>query len=162
MSQMTFVAFEPKEEKFIASVPVEQLGSLGNYPEALLRKASELYERHILVIRPLLDDIDAIKTNRLAIPAQKMWELGDAVFHLVDGLAELSFEIDGLYQHLLRDLEIHKGRLGMYRLTRAITFRRYLKDKELIPHSLDWCLCEKNARRTAEQLAASGRGPAVA
>ena len=162
MGQMTYVAFEPKEEGFIASVPMEQLESLGDHPEALLREASAAYECHIDATRSLLDEIDRLKTNRTAIPAQKMWDLGDAVFRLVDVLSELSFEIDGLYEHLLRDLDLHKGRLGLYRLTRAITFRRYLPDKSLIPLSLDWRLCEKSARKAAEQLAANRKESSVA
>ena len=162
MGQVTFVAFEPRAENFIASVPMEQLESLGHDPETLLREASATYGCHIDVMRSLLDDIDGHKVNRIAIPANKMWSIGDAVFRLVEDLAKSGLEIDDLYEHLTRDLQLHAGRLGMYRLTRAITFRRYLPDKRLIPHSLHWSLCEKSARKAAEKLAAKRKEPNVA
>ena len=162
MDQTPLIAFEPRAEGFIASVPMEQLESLGHHPEALLREASATYGCHIGIMRALLDDIDGHKVNRIAIPASKMWNIGDAVFRLVDGLAKSGLEIDGLYEHLARDLRLHAGRLGMYRLTRAITFRRYLSDKALIPHSLHWSHCEKSARKAAEKLAAKRKEPAVA
>ena len=38
MKELTFVAFEPREEGFIASVPMEQLDSLGEHPEAIATK----------------------------------------------------------------------------------------------------------------------------
>ena len=162
MGQMILVAFEPKVEGFIASVAIGQLESLGYNPEALLREASITYGHHIEVMRSLLDDIDGHKTNRIAIPASKMWNIGDAVFRLVGGLAKSGLEIDGLYEHLERDLRLHAGRIGMYRLTRAITFRRYLSDKALIPHSLHWSLCEKSARKAAQELAGKRKEPTVA
>ena len=154
-----FVAFEPREEGFIASVPMEHLESLGDHPEASLRAASATYHHHVDTMRSLLNDIERFKTNRIAIPARKMWDLGDSIFQLVDSLAESSLEIDGLYEHLSRDLKLHSGHLGMYRLTRAVTFRRYLPDRTLIPDSLGWRLCEKHVRKTAEQLAARRKEP---
>ena len=159
MGQMIFVAFEPREEGFIASVPIEHLESLGDHPEASLREASATYHHHLDAMRSLLDDIGWFKTNRIPIPARKMWDLGDSIFRLVDHLADLSLEIDGLYEHLSRDLKLHSGQLGMYRLTRAVTFRRYLPDRALIPDSLGWRVCEKNVRKTAEQLAARRKEP---
>lgn len=157
MNGSIFVTFAPREESFIASVPMEQLDDLGDCPEVVLTRVSEIYGRAVEVLQSLVDDLDCLKATRTAAPARKLWEIGDAVFQLVEDLKEASFELDGLYEHLMRDIRIEKGRLGKYRLTRAITFRRYLPDKELIPKSLEWSRCEKNARGAAEQLAARQR-----
>ena len=36
-----------------------------------------------------------------------------------------------------------------------VTFRRHLPEKELIPESLGWSQCEKQARKVAEELKAA-------
>ena len=162
MEQTAFVAFEPREDGFVASVPMGQLDSLGNHPESVLMAASIVYGRSVRAMRTILDDLDGLKAKRTPIPAQKIWEFGDAVFRLVDELRNSSLELDGLYEHLMRDLGIDNGRLGKYRMTRAVTFRRHLPAKELIPESLRWRECEKNARGMAERLAAKNQEPAVA
>ena len=162
MNESIFVAFDPREDGFIASVPMKQFDAVGERPEAVLEEASATYGSAIEVMQSLLDDFDQLKASRTAITAQRVWEFGDAVFHLVEDLGQSSLEIDGLYEHLVRDLGIERGRLGKYRLTRAITFRRYLPDKDMIPKSLEWSRCEKNARGMAERLVARHREPSVA
>lgn len=157
MAQTAFVAFEPREGGYVASVPIEQLEFLGDRPEAMLNEASATYGRSLQTMRVLLDDLERFKASRIAIPARKVWELGDAVLSLVEALRSASLELDGLYEHLERDMGIKRKRWEA-----AITFRRHLPAKELIPESLRWNQCEKNARGAAEQLAAKRKEPAVA
>ena len=157
MDQLAFVAFEPREDGFIASVPMEQLDVLGERPEAMLKEASAAYGRSVGVMRSLLSDFERLKANRIAIPARNVWELGNAVLELVETLRQASLELDALYEHLSRDLGINKKRLG-----NIVTFRRYLPNKNKIPASLHWNQCEKSARGVAEQLAANRQEPAVA
>ena len=147
MSELTFVAFEPREEGFVASVPMEQLDALGEHPEALLRAASEAYKNSIGGMRSLLADIAALKARRITISARKIWELGDAVLALISELEQYSMELDGLYDHLVRDLGMKEKRIGT-----VITFRRHLPDKEFIPETLAWSQCEKRARKAAQSL----------
>ena len=147
MNEMTFVAFKPGEEGFIASVPIEQLDSLGARPEASLQRASEIYQRSIDIMRSLLADMEGLKARRTPITARRVWELGDAVLNLVGELSRSSMELDGLYEHLGRELGMNEKRLGT-----VVTFRRHLPDKELIPESLGWSQCEKSARKVAESL----------
>ena len=147
MNEMTFVAFKPGEEGFIASVSIEQLDSLGARPEASLQKASEIYQRSIDIMRSLLADMVGLKARRTPITARRVWELGDAVLNLVGELSRSSMELDGLYEHLGRELGMNEKRLGT-----VVTFRRHLPDKELIPESLGWSQCEKSARKVAESL----------
>ena len=157
MDQLAFVAFEPREDGFIASVPMDQLDVLGERPEALLKEACAVYGRSVGIMRSLLSDLERLKANRIAIPARNVWELGNAVVNLVETLRQASLELDALYEHLSRDLGINKKRLGT-----IVTFRRYLPNKNKIPASLRWNQCEKNARGVAEQLAAKRKEPAVA
>ncbi len=152
MSDLTFVAFEPRNDGFIASVPMEQLDSLGEHPDLLLQEASEIYKHAVGKMQLILSEIGRIKGKRNPIPAQKVWELGDAVIDLVDGLAAMSLQLDRLYEHLVRDLGMNQKRLGT-----VITFRRHLSDKGLIPESLGWSQCEKNARKVAESLSKGDR-----
>ena len=152
MKEPTFVAFVPKEEGFIASVPMEQLDALGSNPEAILEQAGSKYQSAISDMRSLLAELDSLKAKRTPIPASKVWELGDAVLALLNDLERSSMELDNLYEHLARDLGMNEKRLGT-----VITFRRHLSDKELIPESLKWSQCEKNARKVAENLSKGQR-----
>ena len=147
MSGLTFVAFTPRDAGFTASVPLEQLDGLGAHPELLLEKAGALYGKSVGEMRSCLSEMAAMKDRRQPITAQKVWEWGDAAFALVENLAEMSLELDGLYEHLTRDLGINQKRLS-----NVITFRRYLPAKELIPAALGWAQCEKSARKVAENL----------
>lgn len=156
MDDLTFVAFEPRNDGFMASVPMEQLDSLGERPDLLLQKASEIYMHAVGKMRLILSEIGRVKGRRNPIPAQTVWELGDAVIDLVDSLAAMSLELDGLYEHLVRDLGMNQKRLGT-----VITFRRHLSDKELIPESLGWSQCEKNARKVAESLSKGDGRPSL-
>ena len=147
MDNPIFVAFEPIEEGFRASVSMEQLDSLGPRPEAYLQKAAKTYRHHVEAMRHLLSEMDRQKAKRTPISARSVWELGDAVLHLLGELGQESLEVDSLYEHLSRDLPMNEKRLGT-----VVTFRRHLPSKDLIPESLGWSQCEKNARKVAENL----------
>ena len=147
MSGLTFVAFTPREDGFTASVPLEQLDGLGAHPELLLEKAGALYGKSVAEMQSCLAEMAELKARRQPITARKVWELGDAAFALVENLSAMSLELDGLYEHLTRDLGVNQKRLSS-----VITFRRYLSAKELIPAALGWAQCEKSARKVAENL----------
>ena len=150
MSDLALIALEPREEGFVASVPLSQLDRLGDNPEVSLQEACQVYGRTVSRMREVLADIDQLKSKRVPIPARKMWELGDAVVTLGIELETGSMEMDGLNDHLIRDLGINGKRMGT-----IVTFRRHLPDQELIPESLGWSQCEKQARKVAEELKAA-------
>ena len=156
MPDFALVAFEPRGDGFISSVPMEHIHCLGERPDLLLQDACEIYGRSIGAMRDLFADLADLKRKRTPIPARKMWELGDAVLALVGELEQSSMEPDGLNDHLARELGINGKRLGT-----IVTFRRHLPDLELIPESLRWSQCEKQARKVAEELksAQSVAGP---
>ena len=154
MGDFALVALEPRDEGFVSSVPVAQLDRLGDKPEICLQNACDSYARAVASMREVLADIDQLKSKRIPIPARKMWELGDAVVTLGSELEAEFMEIDGLNDHLVRDLGINAKRMGT-----IVTFRRHLPDQELIPESLGWSQCEKQARKVAEQLKSAQQPP---
>ena len=147
LGDFALIALEPRDEGFVSSVPITQLDRLGDKPEVSLRVACDAYGRAIGAMREVMGDIDQLKGKRIPIPARKMWELGDAVVNLGVELEEHFMELDGVNDHLVRDLGINGKRMGT-----IVTFRRHLPEKELIPESLGWSQCEKQARKVAEKL----------
>ena len=150
MGDLALVALEPRDDGFVASIPIAALDRLGDRPEVSLNNACDSYSRAVGSMRDVLAEIDQLKSRRIPIPARKMWELGDAVVTLGSELEEESLEIDGLNEHLVRDLGINAKRMGT-----IVTFRRHLPDQDLIPESLGWSQCEKQARKVAEELKAA-------
>jgi hypothetical protein len=133
--KLAFVAFESRDGQFVALLSIEGLFSGDGDPEAVLRKAAEVYE------------IQTSRADRKLVPARKIWDLGDAIFELKSELEKLSLQIDRLYDHLVRDLGARRKWLE-----KVIIFRRYLPDEALIPESLNWGRCEKGTRKAAERL----------
>ena len=147
MNDPIFVTFEPVEDGFRGSVPMEKLDALGNNPELELKEASRIYQNSVSRMQLLLAEMAGFKARRSPIPARKVWELGDAVMSLTCDLGIKSMELDDLYKHLVRDLGMNEKRLGT-----MITFRRHLLRQEYIPETLGWSQCEKGARKVAENL----------
>jgi hypothetical protein len=127
-----FVSFHPLGERYIASMSLE--GVLNDWdPEATLRDASALYEDFIRKARTLMCEIAVCRSQKRSIPARKVWRLGDAIFAFVEALRRSSLEIDGLYDHLTRDLNVTRGWLE-----KVIIFRRYMPEENLIPSDASW------------------------
>lgn len=141
------VSFKPHEGHFIAFLPMEQFLSKDKDPEPALKKAAQLYEYSILRMRSVVTDINTLRNHNSPMPARKIWELGDLIFGLTRGLERLSFQLDGIYDHLVRDLGAKRKWLE-----KVIILRRYIPDKNIIPESLNWGRFEKGTRRKAEKL----------
>jgi hypothetical protein len=145
--KLAFISFEPNDERFRAFLSMEELISSNKDPELTLRKAVKIYENSIIKMRTFIKEIQNIRDNRKLLPARKVWQLGDAIFELQGNLNKLSLQLDGLYDHLVRDLDVKRKWLE-----KVIIFRRYLPDEKAIPQSLNWGRCEKGTRRAAEKL----------
>lgn len=145
--KLAFISFEPNDERFRAFLSMEELISSDKDPELTLRKAVKIYENSIIKMCTFIKEIQNIRNNRKLLPARKVWQLGDAIFELQGNLNKLSLQLDGLYDHLVRDLGVKRKWLE-----KVIIFRRYLPDKKAIPQSLNWGRCEKGTRRVAEKL----------
>jgi hypothetical protein len=147
VDKLAFVSFEPSDKQFRAFLPMEEF-ILGDDPETMLRKAAEVYEHSIIKMRNHVKEIQNFRDTRKLLPARKIWQLGDAIFELQDNLSKLSLQLDGLYDHLVRDIGVKRKWLE-----KVIIFRRYLPHENAIPQSLNWGRCEKGTRRAAEKLA---------
>lgn len=144
--KLYFVSFEPIS-KFRCFLSIEAIIKSEKELEPLLAKASKIYENAIAKMRSLIEDFEVARNNRKPIAARKMWEVGDAVFRLRKELEKLGFELDGVYDHLTRDLGVKR----MW-LEKVIIFRRYLSEKKVIPKSLNWSVCRLAPRSAAEKL----------
>ncbi len=146
-NELTFITFEPQNDHFIGFLSMEAVINHKGDIEKLLHHSIRLYEKYIKNIRHLIKDIQLAKAKRKPIAARKIWEIGDIIFKLKFELERLSLELDGLYDHLVRDLKVKQKWLE-----KVIIFRRYISDKKKIPVSLNWGRCEKGTRRIAERL----------
>lgn len=146
-SRLAFVSFQPNDKQFTAFLPIEELISSQTDLAEVLNKASFIYGRSVTKMRSLVAEIDNLRLNHKLVPARKIWQLGDAIFELKDNLEKLSLQIDGLYDHLVRDLRVKRKWLE-----KVVIFRRYLPSEDIIPELLNWGRCEKGTRRVAESL----------
>jgi len=145
--KLTFVSFEPKDDKFRGYIPMEFALSNEKGPEIILRKATKIYETSVSKMKSIVSQIRKSRVDRSTIPARKIWQLGNAIFKLRDELEEIGLEIDGIYDHLTRDLKVKRKWLE-----KVIILRRYIPSIDLIPESLNWGHFEKSTRRKAEGL----------
>lgn len=147
MKDLIPVSFHPDKGKFVAHVPLKSSILMESDSERLLAKAGSRYLKSIQSMREQLKEMDDIKRNRDVIPARKIWELGDSVFSLVKNMERMSFHINGLYDHLTRDLEIKR----MW-LQKVVIFRRYIPNRKSIPASVPWGKCSASPRKTAKAI----------
>jgi hypothetical protein len=144
---LAFVSFEPRDSKFVAFMSMQQVIFIERDSELVLREAAEVYGRLIRKMRSLVTEIRTHRVNHTLLPARTIWELGDIIFELKEELDRQSLQIDGLYEHLIRDLGVKRKWLE-----KVVIFRRYLPSKDLVPKSLNWGQFEKGTRHKAERL----------
>lgn len=145
--KMKFVSFEPCGEDFAGFLPMEHLFSTDLDPERVLQEASKTYKHSIALMRSAVAEIKVLRENRTPLPARRIWGLGDLIFKLVWDLRKLSLQLDDLYCHLARDLDVKRKWLE-----KVIILRRYVPEERLIPQSLSWGRLEKGTRKKAERL----------
>jgi len=145
--RLRFVSFEPNNGGFMAFLPMEEVLSDHRDPEVVLGRAVKIYGKSVQKMRHIVGGMQELRASRKRVPAREMWQLGDVIFQLVEDLRGQSLQLDGVYQHLSRDLQVKRKWLE-----KAIIFRRYLPDQSVIPQYLNWGSCEKGTRRVAERL----------
>jgi len=143
----SFISFEPKEGKFSAFLPMETAIEREGNLESELSKLTKIYEDSIDEMRFILKKIQEARINKKPVPAYLIWRLGNKIFLLTNKLESLSFQLDGLYNHLVRDLGVKRKWLE-----KVIIFRRYVPNENIIPRLINWGVFEKGTRRKAEQL----------
>jgi len=142
-----FVSFKPDKFTFKGYLSMEVALGSDRRPEILLKKAIKIYENAITKMRVYISDIKTPRKSGNYVPARKIWQLGNFIFRLRDQLKEIDLEIDGIYDHLSRDLGVKRKWLE-----KVIILRRYIPDINIIPRSLNWGRLEKGTRRKAERL----------
>ena len=95
----------------------------------------------------MLEQIESNKSQRVALSSSFMWDFGDKILSLVNSLNRKNFEIDNLYEHLIRDLDRKREWLE-----KVIIFRRSIPTRESIPHDLKWSVCRDAPKKSAELL----------
>ena len=146
-NEPAFVSFKQNKGEYNAFIAMNGFFSSSDDLESLLNKAATLYGGYISKMLALADVINVFRSNRRPLPARKIWQLGDLIFKLVDELSRLSLQIDGIYDHLERDLNAKRKWLE-----KVIIFRRYIPEERMIPEHLNWGKCEKGTRRVAELI----------
>lgn len=146
-NKLAFISFKPNKDGFSSYLALEGFDQNCQDPEDLIKRASKLYEKYIHTLRNINVEIQNIRSSPEVIPARIIWELGDQIFKLIEALTRLSLQIDGLYEHLVRDLNVKRKWLE-----KVIIFRRYLPQKKYVPISLNWGQCEKGTRKVAIEL----------
>jgi hypothetical protein len=142
-----FVSFEKRDDRYIASLFLEQYGSIKVDAEILLRRAENTYKKSISEMKSKIEAIKNYRLRNIRTPARAIWLLGDSIFKLTSDLERLSLQINDLYTHLQRDLEVKRKWLE-----KVIIFRRYIPEVGFIPNELNWGKCEKGTRKVAEAL----------
>jgi len=145
-----FVSFKMEFEKCTASLHADNFLELSEDAEKLLSKASIVYKTRINAIESILNDIQNTKSKRSPLKARQAWQIGDEVIKLTNNLGKINLQIDDIYEHLERDLGLKKDFL-----TKIITFRRYMREKNLIPRSLNWRRCRTRPRLIAIALSSN-------
>lgn len=141
------VSFQPDDREFVAHISLENFVLIDGDSEILLRKASSKYSKSIQSMRKRLKEIDDMRKSRDVVPARKIWEFGDSIFSLRKDMERMSFCINGLYDHLTRELGVKR----MW-LEKVVIFRRYIPDKKSIPRSLPWGRCSSSPRKAAKTI----------
>lgn len=145
--KLTFVSFKPQNGRFVGFLSMESVISDERDLEIVLRNAAKIYERSIIKMSSILGEIRDGMAYRKPIPARKIWQIGQVIFQLRNKLEGLSLQLDGVYNHLVRDLGVKRKWLE-----KVVILRRYIPNKELIPKPLNWGKCEKGTRRIALKL----------
>lgn len=135
------------EGGFIAYICLDSIDAIPENAEAILLAAAKEYTKSITALRKAMDKIANCRNSHQITPARLVWDVGNQVFRLVENLRKLSLEIDGLYDHLQRDV-------GPKRkwIEKAIILRRFIANRRQIPATLNWGYFEKGTKRKAQQF----------
>jgi uncharacterized protein YjiS (DUF1127 family) len=149
-NDLHFVSLTPFNGSFVASLSLADLLSISSAHQVALKKVEKTYNKWIKRMTLLLVKISHFRESRAFIPARTVWELGDAIFGLQRELQNTGVELDGLYDHLIRDLGVKR----MW-LKKVVIFRRYLPFVDLIPKVVNWGPCSKAPKSSALKLLVS-------
>jgi hypothetical protein len=146
-ADLKFVTFEKRNDRYAASLFLDEYSTIAADAEKILRKAENIYTKSLSEMMSKIAEVEQLRAQHIKTPARLIWLLGDRVFRLTWDLEKISLQINNLYAHLERDLKVKRKWLE-----KVIIFRRYIPDMHLIPKELNWGRCEKGTRKIAEAL----------
>ncbi len=141
------ITFKRVGSGFTGLIPIGSFLSAEGDLHKKLQTASKAYGDALVEMRESLVAIQAFGKRRAHAPARLVWRLGNGVFALRQRLAQLSFEVDGLYDHLCRDLAMNRKWLE-----KVVILRRYVPRESLLPTSLTWGQIDKGTRRKLQAM----------
>jgi len=143
-SDLIFISFGPAKDNFRSFLPLEFALSDERELEKITKKATKIYEKSISRMHFIDSQIKKCRKQKHFIPARKIWQLGNEIFRLREALENIGLEIDGIYDHLTRDLNLKRKWLE-----KVIIFRRFIPNMNLIPNRATWGYFEKGTRKKA-------------
>ncbi len=147
--QLAFVSFEPYQGGFSAFFSIEGVCLEDKDPKDISLKASLVYLNSIEKMREIIQEMKMLRLKHKSLDARKAWRLADIIFQLINELGNLSLQIDNIYLHLVRDLDVKRKWLE-----KVVILRRYVPRENMISSSMKWSECEKGTRRIAERISA--------
>jgi len=140
---------DKSEPKFIGSVSLQEFmedrvkrGNLNNQTKEVAKKYEKLIEECKTIINKVKKG-DSINQASL----KDMWSLGDKVHRFTNSLKKDGFYLNGLYEHLVRDLQVSRDLLE-----KVIIFRSHFPNHSLIPKEMLWKEIRYAPRQNAEKL----------
>jgi len=149
--KLAFISFEPIGDQFMPYIAAEKVFDADGEPNILMQRALRVYINAIRKMTAKANEIESCRNNRKPVSARLVWSLGDLIFLLRNDLEKLGLQLDGVYDHVARDLRVKKKWLE-----KIIILRRYLPDRSLIPQTISWGRLEKGTKKKA-LLLSSGK-----
>ena len=135
--------------EFTGSVSLQDFmenGTKKNNLSSQTKKTAANYERFIKKCKIIIDRIkggDSINQASL----KDVWSLGNKIRSFTNRLKKDGFYLNGLYEHLVRDLQVSRDLLK-----RTVIFRSYFLNRSLIPSNMVWREMRDTPRKNAEEL----------
>jgi len=143
----SFVSFEYRNGKLVGFLSSDFSVWIEKDPQRLLDKAIKIYGQSVDKLRENISRMQANRKLHKHTTAREVWQIGDSIFELKGKLETLGLQIDGLYDHLERDLAVKRKWLE-----KVIILRRYISSIDKIPKTLRWGRCEKGTRKKAIEI----------
>ena len=144
---LRFISFSPGQKDFRGSLSLEAAFEAENDPQTLIRKSERVYKKYIGRMRHITEELKKKRANHISTPASEIWLLGNNIFTLKKELENFGLQVDGLYEHLVRDLNVKRKWLE-----KVVILRRYIPGKNLIPKASKWGMFEKGTAKKAKAL----------
>jgi len=147
------IGFHKNKDKgqptFIGSVSLQDFMENGirrNNLSSQTKKAAVNYEKFIQECKVIIDKIKKGASINQAF-LRDMWSLGSKIRSFTNSLKKDGFYLNGLYEHLTRDLQVSRNLLE-----KVVIFRSYFSNRSLIPNNMLWREIRYAPRKNAEKL----------